>query len=170
MRYPPHDSDAGGIKNTYLLITEQATNKPVAFTWWAHSKGQTKAQWEEGYANRYRPPTMNGALMDATGGVRYLKRANLLGEKEFFQLKELFVLPKYQRQGLGGLLVAYGVHRADELCLPAYTEATPEGLGLYLKHGLKEVDRVTVDLEKWGGPKGDFNSFALMYREAKSAD
>ncbi|KAJ5813391.1 uncharacterized protein N7503_000141 [Penicillium pulvis] len=156
-------------KNTYLLITEQATNKPVAFTWWAHSKGQTKAQWEEGYANRYRPPTMNGALMDATGGVRYMKRANLLGEKKFFQLKELFVLPEYQRQGLGGLLVAYGVHRADELCLPAYTEATPEGLGLYLKHGFKEVDRVTVDLEKWGGPKGDFNSFALMYREAKSA-
>lgn len=75
----------GELKNTYLLITEQATNKPVAFAWWAHNKGQTKAQWEEGYANRYRPPTMNGALMDATGGARYLKRANLLGEKEFFR-------------------------------------------------------------------------------------
>ncbi|KAJ5640047.1 uncharacterized protein N7484_007909 [Penicillium longicatenatum] len=116
----------GDPKNTYLLITEKATNKAVAFGWWAHSKGQTKAQWAEGYKNRYHPPTMNGALMDATGGARYLKRAELLGEKEFFQLKELYVRPDYQRQGLGGLLVAFGVHKADELGLPAYTEATPQ--------------------------------------------
>ncbi|PYI05940.1 hypothetical protein BO78DRAFT_139068 [Aspergillus sclerotiicarbonarius CBS 121057] len=155
----------GESKNTYLLITEEATNKPVAYTWWAHNKGQTKAQWDEGYANRYRPPTMNGALMDATGGVRYLKRAELLGEKDFFQLKELYVLPESQRQGLGGLLVAWGVQKADELGLPAYTEASPEGLGLYLRHGFREVDRVTVDLEEWGGPKGDFSSYGLLYRE-----
>ncbi|KAJ5652733.1 hypothetical protein N7507_010159 [Penicillium longicatenatum] len=33
----------GDPKDTYLLITEKATNKAVAFGWWAHSKGQTKA-------------------------------------------------------------------------------------------------------------------------------
>ncbi|KAJ5394012.1 uncharacterized protein N7487_011653 [Penicillium crustosum] len=158
----------GDPKNIYLLITEEATNKPVAFACWAHSKGKTAAQWAEGYSNRYRPPTMNGALMDATGGVRYLKRAELLGEKDLFQLKELYVLPNYQRQGLGGLLVEFGVYEADTLGLPAYTEASPEGLGLYLKHGFKEVDRVTVDLEQWGGSKGDVNSYGLLYREASS--
>ncbi|KAJ6031426.1 hypothetical protein N7540_002158 [Penicillium herquei] len=94
-------------KNTYLL--------------WSHSQGQTKSQWTEGYANRYHALTMNGALMDAVGGVQYLKRANLLREKEYFHLQELYVLPDYQRQGLGGLLVAFGVHKADELSLPAYT-------------------------------------------------
>lgn len=86
------------------------------------------------------------------------------------ELKELYVLPNYQRQGLGGLLVAFGVHEADKLGLPAYTEASPEGLGLYLKHGFKEVDRVTVDLEQWGGSKGDFNSYGLLYREASSVN
>ncbi|OQE08327.1 hypothetical protein PENVUL_c010G01073 [Penicillium vulpinum] len=96
----------GDPKNTYLLITEEATNKAIAFVWWAHCKGQMAAQWAEGYNNRYRPPTMNGALMDATGGARYLKRAKLLEEKDFIQLKELYVLPDYLRQGLGGLLVA----------------------------------------------------------------
>ncbi|KAJ6025051.1 hypothetical protein N7540_005848 [Penicillium herquei] len=158
----------GDPKNTYLLVTEKSTNKAVAFVWWSHNQGQTKAQWAEGYANRYRPPTMNGGLMDATGGVRYLKRAELLGEKEYFQLKELYVLPEYQRQGLGGLLVAFGVHKADELSLPAYTEASPEGLELYVKHGFQEVDRVTVDLEKWGGLAGDFTSYGLLYRDARS--
>ncbi|KAJ5923286.1 hypothetical protein N7454_008531 [Penicillium verhagenii] len=160
----------GDPKNTYLLITEETTNKAVAFSWWAHAKGQTVSQWAEGYKNRYRPPTMNGALMDATGGVRYLKRADVLGEKEFMHLKELYVLPSHQRQGLGGLMVAFGVDEADERGLPAYTEASPEGLGLYLKHGFKEVDRVTVDLEQWGGPKGDFNTYGLLYREAGSVN
>ncbi|KAJ5885561.1 hypothetical protein N7495_010071 [Penicillium taxi] len=153
-------------KNTYLLVVEEASGQAVAFAWWNHSKGQTAAEWAEGYKNRYRPPTMNGALMDATGGERYLKRAKLLAEKEFMQLKELYVLPNYQRQGLGSMLVEFGVHKADELSLPAYTEASPEGLGLYLKHGFQEVDRVTVDLEQWGGPEGDFNSYGLLYREA----
>ena len=92
------------------------------------------------------------------------------GDLNLLELKELYVRPEYQRQGLGGLLVAFGVHEADKLGLAAYTEATPEGLGLYLKHGFKEVDRVTVDLEQWGGPKGDFNSYGLLYREAKPID
>ena len=67
-------------------------------------------------------------------------------------------------------MVAWGVQKADELGLPAYTEGSREGLGLYLKHGFKEVDRVTVDLEEWGGHKGDINSYGILYREPQPAN
>jgi hypothetical protein len=46
------------------------------------------------------------------------------------------------------------VKKADELGLAAYTEASPKGLGLYLRYEFEEVDFVTVDLEPWAGRKG----------------
>ncbi|MCJ1398876.1 hypothetical protein MMC11_002077 [Xylographa trunciseda] len=151
--------------NHYLLVTELAAEKAVAYVWWQQAKGRTSAQWAETYANRYRPKEMNKALMDATSGVRFLKRAKILGEQDVFILKELYVRPEFQRRGLGGKLVAWGVQKADELGLLSYTEASPKGLGLYLKHGFLEVDRVTVDLEPWGGKKGDVSSYRRLLRK-----
>ncbi|MCJ1392773.1 hypothetical protein MMC18_005644 [Xylographa bjoerkii] len=154
--------------NHYLQVTETATKKAVAYVWWEHAKGRTEAQWAETYANRFRPKEMNKALMDATSGVRFLKRAKLLGEQDVFILKELYVRPEYQRRGLGGKLVASGAQKADDLGLLSYTEASPKGMGLYLKHGFLEVDRVTVDLEPWGGKKGDVNSYGLLLRQPRT--
>jgi predicted N-acetyltransferase YhbS len=42
-------------------------------------------------------------------------------------LKELYVRREYQRRGIGNMLVQWGVRKADELGLLAYTEATPAG-------------------------------------------
>lgn len=75
--------------------------------------------------------------------------------------------PEYQRKGLGSRLVKWGVDRADELGLSAYTEASEQGLNLYLRYGFKEVDRVTVDLEPWGGEKGSSNTYGLLFRDKK---
>ena len=61
---------------------------------------------------------------------------------------------EYQRRGLGGMLVAWGC-RADEMGLRDNCEASPEGLRLYLRHVFEEVGRITVDLELWGGKKGE---------------
>jgi GNAT superfamily N-acetyltransferase len=82
-------------------------------------------------------------------------------------LKELYVLPEYQRKGDRGMLVEWVVKKADELGLLAYTEASQQGLGLYLRHGFEEVDRVTVALEPWGGEKGSVNSYGLLVRRPR---
>lgn len=80
-------------------------------------------------------------------------------------LKECYVRHSHQRRGLGAALVAWGCRKADESGLLAYCEASPEGLNLYKRHGFREVDRVTVDLEPWGGNKGEFHSYGLLVRE-----
>ncbi|PWY71036.1 hypothetical protein BO70DRAFT_382215 [Aspergillus heteromorphus CBS 117.55] len=153
--------------NKYAWIIESATENPVAYVWWQHAKGKTEEEWAATYANRYRPDSMNKALMDATSGVRFLKRAKLLNTRETLILKELYVRPEFQRQGLGGALVQWGIDEADRLGLQAYTEASPDGYGLYVRFGLEEVDRVTVDLEPWGGNPGEYNSYALLLRPAR---
>ena len=66
------------------------------------------------------------------------------------------------------MLVAWGCRKADETGLKAYCEATADGLQLYLRHGFKEIDRVTLDLEPWGGKKGDLDSYGVLLREPRS--
>jgi GNAT superfamily N-acetyltransferase len=83
-------------------------------------------------------------------------------------LQELYVIPEFQRKGLGGKLVEWGIKTADEKGLQVYIEATEAGLNLYLRYGMKEVDRVDVDLEPWGGKKGDWNRYALLHKPAPS--
>lgn len=153
--------------NHYDLVTDNATGQGVAFVWWQEQKGKTEAEWEETYSKRWRSPQMNIALMDATSGARFLKRAKILGDKDVYMLKELYVRPEFQRKGIGARCVKLGIDKADELGLPAYTEGSRQGMGLYLRYGFKEVDRVTVDLGDWGGEKGELNSYGLLYREAK---
>lgn len=116
-------------------------------------------------APRFRPPEINKPLADATVGARFLERAKILGSSDFLMLKELYVLPEYQRRGLGGLLVGWGARKADEDGLLAYTEASPEGQGLYLGWGFAEKGRIRVDLEPWGGKNGDLDDYGLLLRD-----
>ncbi|MCJ1359336.1 MAG: hypothetical protein MMC33_009337 [Icmadophila ericetorum] len=153
--------------NHYLLATDTANAKDVGYVWWQYTKGRTKAQWAETYTNRYRPEGMKKVLADATTGAQFLKRAELLGDRDVFTLKELYVHPHFQRCGVGSMLVEWGVKKADECGLMAYTEASPQGLGLYLKYGFEEVDRHTVDLEPWGGRKGEESSYGLLLRKVR---
>jgi hypothetical protein len=43
------------------------------------------------------------------------------------------------RRGAGSMLVKWGTDQADERGIPCYLESSPEGFGLYNKHGFKEV-------------------------------
>lgn len=151
--------------NWYIWVVDTATGEPVAYGWWQHAKGQSEEEWKASWERRWRPPEMNHALADARGGARFWKRARILGSGESFILKELFVLHEFQRRGLGSMLLTAGLAKADELRLLAYTEATPKGLHLYLRHGFREVDRVTIHLEDWGGEKGVVDTFGLLVRD-----
>jgi GNAT superfamily N-acetyltransferase len=108
---------------------------------------------------------MNKALMDATSGGRFLRGAKIIGHRPVLVLRELYVRPEYQRKGIGGKLVEWGVQRARELGVIAYTEASVQGKELYLRHGFKEVDSVRVEFESWGGKKGESSEYWPLTKE-----
>ena len=58
--------------------------------------------------------------------------------------------PSYQGRGYGGLLLQWGLDKADEEKTDAYLEASKAGIGLYKKKGFVEMGNIDVDV-----PTGD---------------
>jgi GNAT superfamily N-acetyltransferase len=75
--------------------------------------------------------------------------------------------PKYQRMGIGGLLVQWGINKADELGFDAIVESSVFGKGLYEKNGFEFRKNVTLPLpDKWADrPK---SSYAWLVRPKKA--
>ncbi|WPH01543.1 Hypothetical protein R9X50_00438900 [Acrodontium crateriforme] len=73
-----------------------------------------------------------------------------------------FCHPDYQRQGVGQLLVAWGVKKPDELRLPAFVEASPTGTRLYERNGFHALENVSLKNERW--PLRPEISYTLMTR------
>jgi GNAT superfamily N-acetyltransferase len=78
-----------------------------------------------------------------------LTRLNSEHEDSFYQescyyLDNLCADFRYQRRGIGSLLLDWGLKVADEMKLSVATEAGPKGHGLYLKHGFKQTGWFTV--------------------------
>lgn len=67
-------------------------------------------------------------------------------------LDNLKTLPSYQRQGVGTMMLKWGIDLANKNGLKICVEATPFGFELYNKFGFNVVAEVTHDLSKWGGP------------------
>jgi GNAT superfamily N-acetyltransferase len=61
------------------------------------------------------------------------------------------VLPEYQRQGIGSLLLEWGKRRADELQAKVWITSTPQGVKAYEKNGWVVKGRYDIDLGKHGG-------------------
>lgn len=53
-----------------------------------------------------------------------------------------------QGRGAGGMLLRWGLERADEEGTETYLEASPDGKPIYQRFGFEEVDRLVVDLKE----------------------
>lgn len=62
-----------------------------------------------------------------------------------------FVLPEFQRRGIGSLLLEWGKKKADELGAKIWLTATPQATPVYEENGWKIVDRYEINLTKYGG-------------------
>ena len=58
------------------------------------------------------------------------------------------VLPKYQGQGYGSLLLKKCNEIADERNLPLFLSAFPGAYDLYVKHGYEEISHADIDIKK----------------------
>jgi GNAT superfamily N-acetyltransferase len=54
------------------------------------------------------------------------------------------VHPAYQRRGIGGRLMKWGIDTAESMQLPIYTEASVPGLPLYLRNGFERLTHVSL--------------------------
>jgi len=79
-----------GPNNFFQWAAETSTNRIVAYVWWQHHVGKTEEEWAETYRNRRRTPRMNKALMDATSGERFLRRAKILGDQDCMSKAQIF--------------------------------------------------------------------------------
>ncbi|KAK5123915.1 hypothetical protein LTR85_002112 [Meristemomyces frigidus] len=67
-------------------------------------------------------------------------------------LNTLAVVPAYQRRGIGGKLLSWGLQRADELGFASFLESSAMGRGLYEKHGFVFQRDMTIGVpEKFAG-------------------
>lgn len=77
--------------------------------------------------------------------------------------------PKYQRMGIGGLLVSWGIDKADELGFEAIVESSVYGKGLYEKNGFEFKKDVTLPLpDKWAGRSKSRYAWLVRPRRLKN--
>ncbi|KAK5715807.1 hypothetical protein LTR17_016638 [Elasticomyces elasticus] len=57
--------------------------------------------------------------------------------------------PRYEGQGIGSLLIEWGTKTADRLGAFSWVHSSEAGWRFYEKHGFKEVDHLTVNLDDW---------------------
>lgn len=78
----------------------------------------------------------------------YYRQASTIHAKTAFSgkldFKTLAVLPAYQRQGIGEMLVEYCGFRACEEKIPVFGDASTQGLPLYIRNGCKEIGRICL--------------------------
>ena len=73
----------------------------------------------------------------------------------------LAVLPKYQRQGLGGLMLEPVLALANKEGRKVYIEASKKGVGLYRRYGWIKVDNMLVDTRPYGGEMIEETEFMM---------
>jgi GNAT superfamily N-acetyltransferase len=76
------------------------------------------------------------------------------------------VHPDYQRQGIGSLLLQWGLEKADELAANIWLTSTPQAVSMYEKNGWTVMERNEIDLGKHGG-EGVYTR-AWMLRKPKN--
>lgn len=63
-------------------------------------------------------------------------------------LSLMCVYPKFQKRGLGRLLMEWGLAKMDGLGLEGFIEATESGKGLYANCGYRSVEDVSVNVDR----------------------
>lgn len=83
--------------------------------------------------------------------IKLAKFWEVLAEKPFFEdiphfweLEVLAISPKFQRQGVGSMLLTWGMEQASLHHLPVVVAATLNGELLYKKHGFTECAKIEL--------------------------
>ncbi|KAJ2983913.1 hypothetical protein NQ176_g343 [Zarea fungicola] len=107
--------------------------------------------WKPGHEGTFKKPDgipwLEGedkARCEAIFNPMWDMRAELFGDSKYIYLASIAVHPDYQRRGIGGTLLDWGIDQADKLQVPIYTEASKDGFGLFIAYGFEKLDHVSL--------------------------
>lgn len=115
------------------------------------------------------PPNTNQELCEHYFGSLDKARNEAMAGKKHILMAILCVSPEYQRMGIGGKLLEWGLQQADREGVECWIDSSPFGLGLYKKFGWKEVGYLDIELGKWGGEQGKVRRTVHMVRQPRSS-
>lgn len=170
--YPHHDTPSGRQQGGARFVKAKHADPNTLYLKAVDaSSGEIAgfAKWNV-FRNRFQPPARaEGDFWDSPDDKEYCQhlmtefnrdRIAYLKSTEgnAVNLDICVIDPKYQRMGIGGLLVSWGVEKADELGFDAIVESSVFGKGLYEKHGFVFQKDVTLPLpEQWAmKPKSQY--------------
>ncbi|ATY60432.1 Acyl-N-acyltransferase [Cordyceps militaris] len=135
------------------------TATTVATAEWAvYDRPRTPAEWRvDPYTNRleYLPPGAGRDAAQAVLGPVVAARQDFVRGRPYGLLTFLAVDPAWRRQGAASACVRWGMQRCAELGVPAYLEATEDGMKTYKSMGWEEVDvgaRIKYPAMMWWPP------------------
>ena len=150
---------------TFSKLVNQSTGEIAGFSIWQSphpmSTADEEAKWKE--AQKALDRRMDAEVGEPVGTDTELLAAYKAGEhrmrdrhvdpKRDYVLSRLAVLPKYQGQGCGSLLLREGLRIVDEHGARAWLEATPAAKPLYERFNWREIDAIVCHVEKRDGSR-----------------
>lgn len=135
----PHLEDGEGEMTDSSSLPEGSLL--VGTATWQRIDSSTQSEIPEKKKKAEEKPTLLNRFfvqMDVT-------RENAMKGKEYWFLKLLAIDPKYQRKGLGTMLVKWGTERSNKEGIDAWLESSPMGKGAYLKAGFRVLGMDKID-------------------------
>ncbi|MCJ1223759.1 hypothetical protein MMC12_000402 [Toensbergia leucococca] len=149
-----------GTRIFKIVDDEDEKGKILAFSKWQYppphpltleQAAQKKFQKEQERAVSLPAGTNEGLWEDYFGRVEEMN-GKWMDEGRDYYLQILAVHPTHQRQGHGSTLIRHTLSAADADDAKTYVgSSSAAGLGLYFKHGWREVDMVVVEMGEFGG-------------------
>ena len=145
-------------------------------TWWPPGEAREFATEviRQTYAPRHR--FLTGPYVGKYHLLVNIRRLGLLPSSRGVVAGLMSVLPSHRGRGVGNLLMAWGVQKAEELGYQSWMEATETGRGLYEKFGYQVLFKVSFD-DRRDKPSGQWRKlqheltpepFYAMWRPVKS--
>ncbi|KAH8809314.1 putative GNAT family acetyltransferase [Xylogone sp. PMI_703] len=130
------------------LVKAVMDGQIVAWAQWRfYTDPLSPPEWED----KEFPPPANPVACNEFFKLLFDKRNAHMTGKRFAHLNILVTLPNYQGLGLGSKLLRQGLDEADKASLSSWLEATARGLPVYRKFGYEGVDKLELDLTRYGG-------------------
>ncbi|KAI1505827.1 acyl-CoA N-acyltransferase [Biscogniauxia marginata] len=129
----------------FVLITDTDSPPPkrvIAFAKWVE---QCTTTYPTSMSQLPLPGNVNTAFADEFFGAMARKHEEIMGDRPHWYLESFGVRTEHQRKGLGGLLLRWGLERADEAQVEAFLDSSPAGADLYTKHGFETKESMTFD-------------------------